>query len=303
MEYRKITLEDLRNRKKQIDILLNKMHNNTITKEEYNTLQRLLFQQLIEEKYLSFKRNIKETDSIENKYPICTYSMDENPVIFISDTHLGSTYQDYELLDYVTNYAIKNNISTFIHLGDFIEGSCRYNRSAEALEEELEKALEKWPTEIQTKLLLGNHDFSTMLKLQSADGYFDNPTIDIIGLYATILNWQEKPVLLKHPVEGYMTLASSYKEPIFSMQGHSHAYFTELEKANIRVPQLSKDYKGEFKQLVEYGYTLNLASFIVGKFISPDDILLQVYRKDASDPYLLDEIRVNTRTRRLTKRD
>lgn len=106
-----------------------------------------------------------------------------NHFLLISDTHIGSEIADLDLINYIYDYAVNNNISLVFHLGDIFHkltrkdgydakndiyhnstyGGVNYNWCVDAnkeYDERIRLFLEKYPniSEVKTIAILGNHD-------------------------------------------------------------------------------------------------------------------------------------------------
>ena len=95
-------------------------------------------------------------------------------LLLISDTHIGSSYQDFELINRVFEYAIVNHsISCSIHLGDLFEGVrldkgkySDYELSdpviTDILYDQLEQFKSFFPDNLKVIAVEGNHDLNIL---------------------------------------------------------------------------------------------------------------------------------------------
>lgn len=265
---------------KFIDYLLNKMKGERLSSEEYRALQYFLI------KNSFFKRN---------DYPICETFMEEGKVLIISDTHIGSIYENRSFIDSVYNYAISSGIKTIIHTGDLIEGQSRvWDRSKNELESEIGYAISIIPKEVKTKLLFGNHDFSVFSAwgyVSLLDLFFKESNLDILGLGRVILNWNNIPILINHYISDKMIhFDNAITNEVVMLEGHSHLYFANPLNRVIKVPSLSDELKDstyyEKINLAHFGYTLvtnhkPYLNFIQSTFLG-NDILFKEMRQNSN---------------------
>jgi len=61
--------------------------------------------------------------SNKNKKYMEINKINENKIIIISDTHIGSALENIDYLHIVYEYALKNNIKTILHGGDLLQGT------------------------------------------------------------------------------------------------------------------------------------------------------------------------------------
>lgn len=87
-----------------VNYLLNKMLIERLSFDEYRNLQYFLIKN-----YVNYKFN----------FPVTETFIDDYSLIWISDTHIGSEYENSKFIYSAYNYAISNNIKTVIHLGGF----------------------------------------------------------------------------------------------------------------------------------------------------------------------------------------
>lgn len=106
-----------------------------------------------------------------------------NHFLLISDTHIGSEIADFDLINYIYDYAVSNNISLVFHLGDVFQKFTRregydskkdfYHTSEDGgvdyswcanrydeYDERIKLFLDNYPNipEVKTIAILGNHD-------------------------------------------------------------------------------------------------------------------------------------------------
>lgn len=286
--------------------LLDKMNKGIINSEEYKVLQYFL---------------IKNSQAFEKNYPICTTFINDDKVLIISDTHIGSEYENHYFMSNVYNYAINNNIRTVIHLGDLIEGTIRENRrslSYDDAKKELERAINYvCYYGIETKLLLGNHDFSIINKYAYPsfqnlvyNFFATNKLLSVLGLGRVILDWNGVKFKLNHNIsEKLLTYENSDFVSDIDLLGHAHWYYISENKNAISVPSLSNELKDKTYydsiSLQKYGYKLErnnpYLNFLIARFVDDGVILFGEYAERDGKIVLNEEIIFNKNERLIKK--
>ena len=174
----------------------------------------------------------------------CELTVDDKKVIFISDTHYGSIYDNPKYADLVFNFAKWNSINTIFHGGDIIEGIIISKRRFDS-NEQAEYFLENYPSDkdIITYAILGNHDYMAIRDSQETLNILNSrDDINILGFKKTYFNWKSEIVGLQHEIKKYR-LNFPFSSDGTCFKGHSHCYrvrsFSDLE--NIYIPALCDD--------------------------------------------------------------
>ena len=227
--------------------LLDKMEKNLLSKEEYKELQRLLL-----EYEILFRSN--RIDKMP--YPLCKTSITGDKIMFVSDTHHGhDEYENEKLTDYAYNTAIQQSIENVVHAGDLTESTTApqkwdipYNDAIKIVEKELKKALDAIPNELQIKLLLGNHDYTTIKRFISLIPYFTkSPKIDLLGMQRVLLNWDDYATIY---LDHYISQLAYPEESVYYKQikdasviaeGHHHGFRVREDVNTIDLPSTSND--------------------------------------------------------------
>lgn len=265
------------NELERINYLLTKSKRERLTYVEYRDLQYFLIKYYV---YFS------------NNYPVCESYLDDERVMYIADTQIGSEYENKIFIDSAYNYAIANNIKNVIHLGDFVEGTCRHrDRTREELWAEGAHAFSMLPSEVKTKLLFGNHDFSVFSHSNRdiLDEFFKSDRLDVLGLGRVMLNHRGVNIKLNHYIsDKLIRFADSEKESVITLEGHSHFYASLDNRRIIKVPSLSNELKDmsyyDKQNLAKFGLNLELLppylNFIVSSFVSEDSLLFEEMREE-----------------------
>ncbi len=219
-----LNMEDLKERVKN---LYNKSKNIDIVASCLNISRESVFQLLT------------------NQYMI--FLINANKFIAISDTHFGSPKENLQFIDYVYNYAIKENIHYIVHAGDFIEGKSNYTLATPNVDLQIKNALRQYPKDnsITNYLLFGNHDYNA-LKYDDCSSLFEselNYRTDIykIGFSKSYLSWNKNVIIsVNHEIKDYNNHLPELATAI-NLYGHHHKY--NLENDDLLLPTLSSDIK------------------------------------------------------------
>lgn len=160
-------------------------------------------------------------------------------LIVISDLHIGSNEERFDLLEKIYDYAINNNIKTIINLGDLVDGKT----SKLNIDKQLDLLFKNYPYEenIKNIILLGNHDFHSL--------YYDNYDIadclkerkDFInaGYGIGYINIYNKYIGLFHNLSLLKVKRLDFY-PFMNLYGHRHSYKVNIgDELNIKIPTLS----------------------------------------------------------------
>lgn len=196
-------------------------------------------------------------------------SIDEKKILIISDTHLGSIYNNISYIFQTYEYALLNNISTIIHLGDLFQSTIK-NVSPNFIDPSKQLLLaisifEQFPT-IKTYILLGNHDLHLLKKDSSF--YVELSSLSnliILGYKKAYLTWQNIIISLHHPTTKY-DLTIPYIQEKIKLYGHRHQLHLKDDK--IFAPPLSDDVK-------TYNDEEGIPGFII-MTINQDEINIEV---------------------------
>lgn len=172
-------------------------------------------------------------------------TIQDEKIIVISDTHIGSIYENFDYLNQVYEYAIKHNIKTILHTGDLIQSTAR-NVSKKYRNEynQICHVVEDYPqdTSIINYFSLGNHDYHTLKKdpiyLETLQTRKD---FQILGFKRNYIDWQGNTVGLIHETRKYRIEIPKLKT-LYDFFGHSHKFHNH-KGHRILVPTLSDDLK------------------------------------------------------------
>lgn len=289
-----------------IGSLLKKMNEGTLTKEEYRRLQKLLI-----ENAGAFDRNTEDCFS----YPLCKTDIPKGKIMFISDTHHGNkTLENRHYTDYAYDTALSENIKTVIHAGDLTESTTAeprwtipYNEAHAMVKEELKTALKAIPDELQIKLLLGNHDYTTIKRFQSLIPYYtESNKIDILGMRRVMLNWDDFATInLEHYIpqlnfQEFEAYQKAKEDATVTLEGHHHYYFLRENERTLELPSLSNATLGVVSNYLYRRGENYSPVFVIASKESETSLLLKAYcieRNGRNTPKIGDTIEIDTKTK------
>jgi hypothetical protein len=131
----------------------------------------------------------------------------------VSDTHLGSKWQQLTLLRRFIKFAEEEQgVDFFVHCGDFVDGSTRmhrdavYNNFVHGFDAQRDYAVDVYPeSKVPTYVIAGNHDYSFI----NGDGgdivaaiCEKRPELQYLGPIGAYLNVGPISIYLHHPFDG-----------------------------------------------------------------------------------------------------
>ncbi len=170
--------------------------------------------------------------------------INENKIIIISDTHIGSILENIDYLNMVYEYALKNNIKTILHGGDLLQGT--YKNVAPQFQNminQIRHLLTIYPyhPKITNKIILGNHDFHILKKTPSLQAELTRKDFIILGIKKGYLDWQDILISISHTCPKYHIEIPNLKT-LINFCGHAHKFAIHHDN-KILIPTLSDDNK------------------------------------------------------------
>jgi len=275
-----------------ISYLLKKMETELLTKEEYQYLQYLL---------------IRREASYSNKYPTCKTTITGDKLMFLSDTHHGNARtENKRLISIAYNKALQQNIKTVVHAGDLLEAcSVNHDKKYEVVYNELCTALQCMPSELTTKLLLGNHDYTAIRTYPKIIPYFfgNEPKLEILGMQKVLLNWDNKAdICIYHPINQLKEANIDEAKEIIKLEGHHHYYEFMEEERKINIPSLSNEATGILSFILYKKGFHFCPLFIIASKQDEKTLLFEIYcvdEKQYGNLMKSEEIALNTETKQL----
>ncbi len=204
-------------------------------------------------------------------------------LIIISDTHIGSIYERLDYLDLVYKYALDKEIPVVIHTGDLIQSTYRnVNKKYRDEEHQIQHLLETYPQikDIETKILLGNHDYNTIRKdpkyLHMIEERVD---FEVLGIRRAYIKWDDDVLSLYHRCPKYQIYIPNL-EYTLQFCGHAHKLMIKEEERKLLVPSLSDDMKDDgvpsFLQISHEDGSIRVESLEIGEMVPR---LVYTYKK------------------------
>ncbi len=230
-----------------------KLNRTDFRREEKHAIQQLFYEgcnvhEIADIMHLSFYETIYLIHQMIPEIDITDYvsydSIDEEKVLIISDTHLGSKYENLDYLREAYKFAEDNNIHTILHGGDLIQSTMTnvLNQYRDEIRQ-VQHVITDYPysREIQNYILFGNHDYNTLKKNDIFWEILDQrQDFHLLGFKKAYLTWLGNRISLNHTTK-------KYKIPIpkadteLQLKGHSHKISYYKEKS-ISIPTLSDDF-------------------------------------------------------------
>lgn len=233
-------------------------------KEKYTVNNNIDYQKVINK--IAYKLSLEE-----QKIILPVSKINSNKIIIISDTHFGSTYDNYSYLDTVYNYAINNNITDILHGGDLTQGTPKpVNKNCIDLCKQVKNVIDFYPYDknIKNYILLGNHDNNIYNNKNNILTMFDErKDLELLGIVKIYLNWYNYLISISHYIKNH-NLDILRIEPLINFAGHRHDL--KIKDNTLFLPTLSDDLK-------YYGNNENYPAFLHAEII---DNKLFIYKYD-----------------------
>ena len=191
---------------------------------------------------------------------------EEVKIAVVSDTHLGSKYEDLEALHHFYKHAKAEGCQCVLHSGDIVQGSHRIYRGGEyelhtfGAESQAKYVRDNYPRDLTTYFITGNHCASFWKDAGIDIGtLIDCPEIRYIGSLQADITIKGIKFRLIHP-SGSPAYALSYKIQKFAEQMRSG------EKPNVFI-------SGHYHSSVYFFYR-NMHCLMAGSFQKQTPYLL-----------------------------
>ncbi len=253
--------------KNAIDEVLNLLKSDRVVKREH--VDNIPRRELLVQKGLDNER------VLSHSYVCDTFNLESNDklnFIVISDTHIGSRFENLDYLNKVYDYALSHNIKYIFHAGDLIEGCysnySRCNRKYRSISSQVNHVMEDYPSDrsIKNIILLGNHDAFPIVvcNYDIADVLGNRDDFIITGYRSSYLKLRGEYISLKHDISRMLnTIGDS--TVFLNFFGHSHQYrcLFDGKYAIFRVPTLA--------DMPSNSYTIVNRGFLAGSIDFEDD--------------------------------
>lgn len=179
----------------------------------------------------------------------CQIKLSDKKIIIISDTHYGSKLENRYYVDQIFEFAKKYSLSTILHGGDILEGNVKSSKTDKyTVIQQANHFIDIYPfdNEINTYAILGNHDYSAILKDERVKKIISSRNdINILGFKRSYFDWNGTVISLKHQIDDFKLFLPRYEEKL-CFKGHSHFYHTKSISKNeicekVFIPSASDD--------------------------------------------------------------
>lgn len=179
---------------------------------------------------------------------ICQIKLNDDIVIFISDTHDGSKYESQYYKNKVFEFAAANGVKTILHCGDYIqsnEDSYKPILKDKDVISQAEKFINRYPRDrnITTYGVYGNHDLQainidkTVRKILESRNDFKT-----LGFKKVFLLWRKHIISMQHEIDDFKLCLPTNMDCL-SFKGHHHSYHVKTVNGKpgerIYIPTLS----------------------------------------------------------------
>lgn len=140
----------------------------------------------------------------------------------VSDTHIGSKYQQLAALTDFYRYADERGVQAYLHGGDMLEGihqahrDAAYEQYAFGVDEQIDEAVAQYPKSKNAKTLhvAGNHDDWAFQNVGVTPGRTiqdRRPDLEYLGYHSAFVEVGGVRLLLQHGSKGGNSYAKSYR--------------------------------------------------------------------------------------------
>lgn len=187
----------------------------------------------------------KVSDTNRDGIDLITKNTDQQiKIMLISDIHLGSKYDDINLLNKIYDYCITNNINIIINAGDIIDGiSLGKEKRIKSFERQIDYLIKHYPFDknIINFICLGNHDIDSFTtNNQDISTILYNFRHDLVSLGYGLgnINIKNESIYIKHNISGFNN--SHIPSESLILLGHSHkASIYPNGNLYVHIPTLS----------------------------------------------------------------
>lgn len=210
------------------------------------------------------------TDEVLALFPFI--KIDDNKLIIISDTHLGSIYDNYKYLDLVYDFASKYGYKNILHGGDLIQGDIPTTKEGfENVNMQAIDVISSYPYDknINNYILLGNHDCHIYRNMYNSLSILKTrEDLKLLGIRYAYINWYNHLISISHHVKKKKYKFDYPKAESF-INFHGHRHELHIIESHVFLPTLSDDIK-------RYNQSPNFPGFLTGE-IDGDQVYLNSY--------------------------
>lgn len=235
------------------------------------------------------QKGLNNEEVLSHSYVCDTFSLesdDKLDFIVISDTHIGSRFENFDYLKRVYDYALSHGVKYIFHAGDLIEGCysnySRCKRKYMSISSQVNHIIEDYPYDrsIKNIILLGNHDAFPIVvdNYDIADTLSNRDDFMLTGYRSSYLRLRDEYISLKHDISRMLNVVGD-ATVLLNFFGHSHQYrcLFDGKYAIFRVPTLA-DMPSNSYTIVNRGFLAGSIDFeenrainVLVDFINFDD--------------------------------
>lgn len=173
------------------------------------------------------------------------YDLGDEPIVIISDTHIGSELENIRYLDRVYQFCIDNGIKKILHTGDLFQSTIKpVSKKYRNLEKQVEHGINEYPHDnsIDNYILFGNHDFHLIKHDDTLIDVIDSrKDFNLLGFKRAYFRWAKHLMCASHDIDKYK-LSIPNVDHYIRFVGHRHE-MKVVGDHSIMVPTLSDDIK------------------------------------------------------------
>ena len=215
---------------------------------DYKSIDDNLKKQIVS----SFEKSYKISE-IQNEYPFLDYNVlysviystnrynkelnnqiyqlktNDDIVIFMSDTHDGSKYENQYYKDQIFDFAVTNGVETIFHCGDYIQSyneNYKYIINNKDVINQAQRFIDKYPSDpsITTYGIYGNHDYDSIMIDEDVKRILESRSdFKTLGFKKAYILWHGHIISLQHDIKNFK-LSLPLESEYLSFKGHSHVY-------------------------------------------------------------------------------
>ncbi len=176
------------------------------------------------------------------EYP--SFKINGRKILVISDSHIGSIYQNLKYIDEAYNVGLKEGVCACVHAGDLFQS--KLSDLDDKINNQIETFNLFYPkvSEFITKVGLGNHDYWFFKQLKKSPDFIENrDDIELYGYRRLFFDWNNYMFAIDHGNKYYKDFVRKESYAL-CFAGHAHELQVSNEGATkVRVGAVCDDIK------------------------------------------------------------
>ena len=168
-------------------------------------------------------------------------------ILIVADTHIGHKDENFRYIDGAYETGVKNGVSSCIHLGDLFEGTLL--EEDQPIDTQVENFMDYYPepTEYETYLTMGNHDYYLFDENKEALKTVESTKqFNILGYKRTYFDWNGLIFGCEHKIADKFYPDDFILEKVqHYFVGHGHE-LKQKSRLRLKVPTLSDNIINQF---------------------------------------------------------